>query len=204
MLRKGLVAGAMVVSAALALAAVVNGDTVQLVNGDNVSGKVLSLDDKQVKLQSDVFGTLSIERTKVAAIYFGDAVPKNAGNPGVAVQVQVKPSQAGQEVIDQLKKQGLDPSALNEIKKAFPLLATPGAGKYFDDSLSGLMSGKMNVGDIRKDAMKVVDEVNKLEKELGPQATQALRPYMSILESFIRETEPTTPPPADKATPPKK
>jgi len=184
--------------------ATVNADTIQLLNGDNVSGKILSVDGTHVKLQSDVFGQLSIERKKIAAIHFGDAAPPKAvAIPAPQVQIQVKPPQPGQEVLDQLRGQGLDPSTLNDIKRAFPLLTQPGAGKYFDESVTGLMSGKIGVSDIRKDALKVVDEVNKLEKELGPQATQALRPYMSILENFIRQTEPAPPPP-DKNTPPKK
>jgi hypothetical protein len=185
------------------LAATVSGDTVQLVNGDNVSGKVLSLDAKQLKLKSDVFGELSIERSKIASIHLGDAAPAKPA-PAPAAQVQVTVPQPNLDVINQLRSQGLDPSTLGDIKKAFPLLTQPGAGKYFDNAVSGLMSGKLDVGDIRKDAMKVVDEVKKLEKELGPQATQALRPYMSILENFIAETEPKKPAPPQPPAPPKK
>lgn len=200
----------MVAGAALTLAALANADTIQLVNGDNVSGKILSVDDKAVKLQSEVFGQLTIERGKIAAIFFGDAAPpkNNANNtsPIANLQAQAKPPQPGQDVLDQLRNQGLDPATLQDIKKAFPLLTQPGAGKYFDESVAGLMSGKIGVQDIRKDAMKVIDEVNKLEKELGPQATQALRPYLSILENFVQRTEPAAPPvpPKDQPAPPKK
>lgn len=171
-------------------------DSVQLVNGDVVSGKVISLDAKQLKLQSDVFGQMTIERTKIASIHLGDAP--------VAKKPTTPPQPAGaQDLAEQLRRQGVDPKTLNEVKKVFPLLATPAAGNYFDKTVSGLMTGTIGVQDVRKDAVKAVDEIKKLEKELGPEVTQALRPYLGILEEFIRETDPAKPAPKPGGSPAK-
>jgi hypothetical protein len=162
---------------------ILSGDTVQLMNGDTISGKVLSLDDKHLKLHSEALGQIVIERGKIASIHLGDtAVPKKTALPKAS---------GAQDLIDQLRGQGIDPKTVNDIKKAFPLLATPEAGKYFDNALSGLLGGSMNIQDVRKDAIKAMNEIKKLEKELGPQATQALQSYIGILENFIRETEPS-------------
>jgi hypothetical protein len=160
-------------------------DTVQLVNGDAVSGKVISLDAKQLKLESDALGQLTIDRSKIATIHLGDAPPPKPAPAAAALPKPPVPI----DLLDQLRG-GIDPEAIKEIKKNFPLLATPAAGKYFDTTLSGLMNGTLNVQDIRKDAQKALDEVKKIEKELGPQATQGLQPYVGILENFLRNSEP--------------
>jgi hypothetical protein len=182
----------LVVSTLFILAAGLQADTIQLVNGDSVSGKVVSLDDKQLKLQSDILGQMSIERSKIAAIHFGDAaVPKKSA-------VAAKP--AGPLDVKDLLRGGIDPQTMNEIKKTFPLLATPEASKYFENAVTGLMTGSLNVQDVRKDAIKAVGEIKKLEKELGPQVGQALQGYLGILEHFLRETEPAKQAPKAPAT----
>ena len=50
-------------------------DAVRLVNGDIIRGNVISVDQKEVKLQSALLGTLTIARDQVEAIGFGTAVP---------------------------------------------------------------------------------------------------------------------------------
>src|SRR5262245_32156547 len=120
-------------------------DTVELLNGDSLSGKVIALDAKTLKLKNDILGEMTIERAKIASIHLGDA-PVEKKKPAPTVTAIPGP----QDVVNQLRTQGLDPAALSEIKKAFPLLATPEAGKYFDNAVSGLVSGNLNIQDIRK------------------------------------------------------
>ena len=71
-----------------------------------------------------------------------------------------------------------------------PLLATPEASKYFNDTVKGLMGGTRSIGDLRKDAMRAREELKKATKGLGPDVDAAVAPYMQILDSFLRETEP--------------
>ncbi len=79
---------------------------------------------------------------------------------------------------------------IGALQTKFPLLNTPEASGYFNDTLGGLMTGKLNIQDVRKDAVKARDELKSLQDELGPETGAALNGYMSILNKFIRETEP--------------
>jgi hypothetical protein len=60
--------------------------------------------------------------------------------------------------------------------------------------VQGLTKGDLDVGDIRKDAIRVREEFRKTAKSLGPEGdktlNQALGGYLHILDNFIRETEP--------------
>jgi hypothetical protein len=69
------------------------------------------------------------------------------------------------------------------------LNSSPEAKKYFTDRVGGLISGDLNIEDVRNDAKKVVVELEGLKQDLGPQAGQALDGYLSLLKRFLRETE---------------
>src|SRR5690606_18489130 len=78
------------------------------------------------------------------------------------------------------------------VTDAIPLLNTsPDAQKYFSDRVGGLISGQMDIGDIRNDAEKAVAELEDLKREFGPQMGPAIDPYLGILKRFLRETDPT-------------
>lgn len=180
-------------------ASAVRADTVQLVNGDTVSGQVVAMDAKQLKLTSKLLGNLSIEREKIRAIFFGDAPPASMGRPEEAKQ---PPGGASPEdVVRQLRQQGLDESVRSQLQREFPLLGASGPQQYFNDTISGLISGKLSLQDIRKDAINARTQLLDLQKDLGPEAAAALSPYMGILDRFIRETEPPQSQPAEKKGP---
>jgi hypothetical protein len=201
-------------AALLFFAGPVSADTVQLANGDVLNGKVLTLDDKNITLESDSLGKITIARAKVATITLGNAkppalttAPKTDTTPGATSP------EAGtvDEVLKQLKRGGVNPKDINELQKLFPELASPEASKYFDDAVKGLATGKTSIQDLRKDAIKARDELKKLTDDLGPDVGAATAPYLNILEKFIRETNPkdakpeSTPQPKEKgATPPEK
>src|SRR4051812_30071076 len=107
----------LVLSALFVLAAGLHADTIQLVNGDSVSGKVVSLDDKQLKLHSDILGQVAIERNKIASIHLGDVAPPK--------KTAAAPKPAGSNDVADLLRGGIDQQTMNDIKKTFPLLATP-------------------------------------------------------------------------------
>jgi hypothetical protein len=192
-------------------------DSVELVNGDLLHGKVVSLDDRDLRLVSDIHGAVIIARDKVAAIGLGDrkiARPKTAadiadtagdaqavvrrnspadGRTTVTATVPVAPGSV-QDVVRQLRAQGLSVDNVNEIQKAFPeLKEQPGVKKYFDEKMQGLIKGDVSVEDIRKDAVRVREELRKTAKSLGPDGektlNQALGGYLQILDKFIRESE---------------
>lgn len=177
----------------LALAALpVIADSVQLTNGDTLHGRVLTLDAKQLKLESDTLGQLNVPREKVQSITLGDGKAKPAlVDPKSVTKTELTPD----AILKQLKTKGVGAKDVGDIQKMFPLLATPEASTYFNDTLKGLLGGTLSVKDIRKDAIRARDELKKATKGLGPDVEGSVAPYLNILEKFIRETEP---PPAKK------
>jgi hypothetical protein len=187
-------------------------DTIELTNGDVLNGQVVSLDGQQLVLKSETLGELKLAREKVSAIHLGDkpVLTRNAAvqqvpaaKPALDPEVQnvLNAVPSTDEVLKQLQGGGVNPQMIGELQTKFPLLNTPEAGQYFNDTLGGLMTGKLSIQDVRKDAIIARDGLVDLQKDLGPDGA-ALNGYLSILNKFIRETEP--PPnakPAAKDTP---
>ncbi len=197
-------------------------DVIQLENGDTLRGKIVSLDDKEVQLQSDVLGKLSIPRSKVTAIVFSDLKPSEAKPMGEGEAAEAKgdekqetpaeiikrlapkdfgPKQladlepAGSvpktedEVIDQLRREGVDQRLMDELHLRLPGFGAPQVQGYFNDKVNGLISGSITIQDIRKDAIGARDQLLELKEDLGPDAA-ALDGYLGILENFINKTAP--------------
>lgn len=201
-------------------------DTVSLSSGETLRGKVLSLDDKQLKMHSDSLGELSLERGKVQSILFGDGAPAPLSVPAPAAATPAtppatapptgQPSKSPEEIlkmlgagpsggtpqasIEQLKKEGISKGTISDLQKEFPLLLTPEVQGYFNGTLQGLASGKIDIQNVRDDAIKARNAIDQLQKELGPEAS-VLNPYRSILDKFIRETTPPAQPKAPAPTP---
>ena len=162
-------------------------DWVQLANGDVLNGRVLSLDDKQLRLESDTLGQIILDRVKVVTISL-----ETKGEPKKA-PATIRPQSSGvnpDDVLKQLKTGGVNAKDIGDLQKMFPLLASPEASNYFNDTVKGLMGGSLSVSDIRKDAIRARDELKKATKGLGPDVDAAVSPYLMILEKFIGETEP--------------
>jgi hypothetical protein len=124
------------------------------------------------------------------------AQPVPATKPALDPEVQkvLNAVPSSDDVLKELQGGGLNPQMIGELQAKFPLLNTPEAGQYFNDTVGGLMTGKLNIQDVRKDAITARDGLLDLQKDLGPEGA-ALNGYLSILNKFIRETEP---PPAAK------
>jgi len=177
-------------------------DSVQLANGDLLNGRVLGLDDKQLRLESETLGQVNIPRGKIVTITLGNQKrTPPAGNVSLPKlnTTDLKP----EDVLKQLKTTGVSPKDVNDIQKMLPLLAAPEASKYFDDTVKGLLGGTRSIGDIRKDAMRARDELKKATKGLGPDVEAGIEPYLKILDGFIRETQPAAPK-GEKGSPPAK
>lgn len=192
-------------------------DSIELINGDLLHGKVVSLDDVELRLISDIHGAVIIARDKVAAIGFGERKLVRPAPAGVAdgtpdAQGVVRRAVAGdqsqvtatvpltplpaQDVVRQLRNQGLTAENIAELQKALPMLKEPAARRFFDEKVKGLTEGTINVQDIRKEAMRAREEYRKTAKSLGPDGekalNQALGGYLDILDRFIRDSAPKT------------
>lgn len=175
-------------------------EVVETANGERLIGKVVSLDTKKLQLESESFGLITIDRSNVATIWLIGS-PKTYRNATVSDDAKASPSeklstafrnvQTSGEVLNLLRKSGgVDADTMSQLKKQFPMLETPEVKLYFTDKVGGLMTGRLSVQDIRKDAVKAVDQINEIKKDLGPQAAGALDGYLSILENFIERSAP--------------
>lgn len=155
------------------------GDVIECDNGDCYNGKVLSLDEKKVSLQNEIAGTLTIPRSRIVSISFRDK------------PVAQKPAILGSATNRAAPRPGamqIDPGAVQKVQNELLSTANPEANQMFNEMVQGLMSGQMNMADIRKKAQTTLQELRVLQKELGDDETaDLLNTYGAILEGFVNQ-----------------
>jgi hypothetical protein len=186
-------------------------DQVQMRNGDQYFGSVLSLNKDTLVIQSDVLGTVRLPRNKVAFIEFG-------ANPSVHAPVAAPPTNniarlpaltvtnRANDFSATLQQLGGSSNVLQQIEAQYLGDAGPEAKAKFNDLLGGYLTGKLSVNDIRAQAQATADQVRSLRKDLGEDAGGMIDGYLAILDSFLKETAPpptsvTNSPPARPVKP---
>lgn len=175
------------------LVAIARADVIECDNGDRYNGKVLSMDEQQVKLQNEIAGTLTIPRNRIISISFRplqkSPVKAPAGTTnGFAVPRRGLP---------------IDDGSIEKVQDELLSTANPEANQMFQDMVRGLQSGQLNLGDIRAKAQETLAELRKLQGELGEDETAGLLDsYATILESFVRQAPAATNRPAVKPSAP--
>jgi hypothetical protein len=153
-------------------------DVIECENGDRYNGKVLMVDETNVKVQNEIAGVLSIPRSKVSTITFG--------NPKIARPASAPVSQTN--VLSRNQPLKFDSSSIEQVQNQLLGDAGPEATEMFQEMVRGLMSGKLELGDIRTKAQGTLDELKQLQKDLGDDDTAALLgSYASILENFLKQ-----------------
>jgi hypothetical protein len=182
----------------LASAFFAHADQIELQNGDHFSGTVMSITPEIVVLQSDALGQIKLPRAKVSTISLGSTVAaprsiiavsnNNSANP-LATQPTVGKNAPLQEL-------GANTNLVQQIRKQFLADAGPQANEKFDDLLSGLMTGKMDMNGLRAEAKSAADQIRALKKDMGADAGQTLDAYLSVLDNFLAQSAsaPATPP----------
>jgi hypothetical protein len=161
------------------------GDSIQCHNGDRYNGKVLLVNETEVRLLNDIHGTLTIPRSKVVSIAFQSGSVTNV--PVIPAVPAVSPGNGGLSV---------DAAAVEQVQREVLGTANPEANQLFQEMVQGLASGKLNVGDIRAKALSTLNEVRELQKELGDDdISSVLDSYVGILEGFVKQAGTNTPPP---------
>lgn len=168
-------------------AALTRADVVECENGDRYNGKVLLVDEHNVKVQNEITGILTIPRAKVSTITFGAAAARRPVAAATAPKTNALPA-----------------SAIEQVQNQFLSEATPEANQMFQDMVRDLLSGKMGVEELRAKAQSTLKDLNDVQKDLGDDETAALLgSYASILENFLKAGQtapkPAAPKPADKA-----
>jgi hypothetical protein len=185
------------VSAALFMLSAIRADVVFCETGDQLHGAVLSVDEKEVRVRSEIAGELKVPRDKVLSITFGKGVK------GVqrVVTTNVPSLKAAPKVTDADGK--LDGEAIAKVQQDFLATATPEAQQMYQEMVKGFLSGKLSVQDLRGQAQDALNQLNELNKELGDdEIGDILGSYGSILQNFLKQTGgAATNLPAEKSVP---
>jgi len=96
-----------------------------------------------------------------------------------------------------LRQLGANTNFIEQVRAQFLAAAGPEANQKFSAMVGGLLSGRLTVNDIRTEAKSAADQLKELKRDLGEDSGWALDGYLTILESFLRET---ARPPSDSAT----
>jgi hypothetical protein len=170
----------------------VNADQVQMQNGDRYIGDVVEVNGVSVTVQSDVLGKLNLPRAKVAIITFG----AQAGIVQPAVNttntVLKRPLPAATNAFS--TELGVNSNLIQRVQRQFLAGADPAAQDKFNELVSGLLSGRLTVEDIRKEAKSAADQIRALRKDAGQDASWAIDGYLAILDHFVKETPATAKP----------
>lgn len=194
-------------------------DVVQMQNGDRYVGKIVAMTNDVVFVQSEVLGLVKVPREKVAAITLGAATPTPqpakaapATTPAAAatqqtnsvIRVSSSPStNAATDFQALMRQQPNSAKLMEQVKSQYLADASPEAQAKFNDMMGGLISGKITVSDIRREAKTAADQIRALKKELGDQAGD-LDGYLQILDHFLSEPDPSPAPPRPPTAPAKK
>ena len=89
-----------------------------------------------------------------------------------------------------LRQLGANTNFIRQVQAQFLGAAGPEANAKFNELVGGLMSGKLTVDDIRKEAKSAADQLQELKRDLGEDGGWALDGYLAILDNFLRETSP--------------
>jgi len=188
----------------LALAALpVLADQVEMQNGDRYIGRVLSLSDNSVVLQNEILGKITLPRSKITLLSVGSAAaPATAVNAPVASSAMmsgtnhalVNPksiiiTNGNADLAGAIKHLGANTNFIEQIKGQFLADAGPEANQQFNDMLSGVLSGKIDMTSLRAQAKSAADQLRAYQKELGPEASDTFNSYLAILDSFLKETK---------------
>ncbi|MGO8839008.1 MAG: hypothetical protein ACLQAH_12175 [Limisphaerales bacterium] len=184
-------------------------DLVEMQNGDRYAGKVLSVSADTVVLDSEVLGKINVPRKKVANLAFGTnaIAPAAAANltrvsmptnlPAAAPTAALANTNVDLSVA--LRRLGANTNFVAQIRQQMLAGSPEAAGKY-DEMVNGLMSGQLNLNDLRSQAKSYADQLREMKRDLGPEAGDSIDAYLGVLDDFLKET---TPGPASAAPQPK-
>lgn len=178
-----------------------------MVNGDRYVGRVLSLGSETLVLQNEYLGTLKLPRGRIASIAL-DANPVRSGtnvtNAAKAPSLMVRSNRLAQVTRNSMTNSapgfasaiselGTNSSVLQQVQQQLLAGAGPEAQAKFNDLVSGLMSGKLGVNELRVEARNTLEQARNARKELGDEGS-SMDGYLAILEGFLKESEPASQP----------
>lgn len=188
----------MVVCAVLTLWAIpllVRADEVEMQNGDHYFGKVVLLNADTLVIQSELLGKVELPRGKVALITLGTRNAPTSARPlaptnGAVRSRAVVVTNATSDLPAAFRQLGAHTNLVRQIQAQFLGDAGPEANKQFDELLSGVMSGKVTMDDLRAQARSAADQLRALKRDSGESPGFAADTYLAILDHFLKESAP--------------
>jgi hypothetical protein len=186
----------------LGAVAPVQADQVVMQNNDHYNGKVLSVTTNALVLQSDILGTVTLPRGKVAVITMSSEAATNASRLAAVVPSRapaVLKTNAASELSAQVRQLGSQTNLLQQVQSQFLAAASPEANARFNRMVNDLATGRMDINSLRTQAQSAAAQLRSLEKEAGADDSGTLDIYLSILDKFLKESAP----PPNASGPPK-
>lgn len=181
------------------LAAPALADQVVMKNGDQYRGKVICLTNDSLVFQSENLGKLSLSKPQIDTITFGsvaraelrgvksNTVSRQSQTTSQAPRVAAGTPGSAELAADLSRLQAATNSmAYRDLLSQ----AGPEATKHFNEMVRGLMTGKLNVNDIRKQAKATANQVRAMRSEFGEEGGAVIDSYLAILDGFLKESEP--------------
>ena len=164
-------------------------DQVVMQNGDTLNGTVLSVSTNILVLQNENLGKVTLSRARVANIVFGSGMAKTAGLP---VPVPAAPrTGSATDLTSALHGIREQTNLIQQVQSQVLGSAGPGAIGKFNDLLDGLSTGKVDMNDLRAQALAAAEQLQSLKKDLGPGDSAEADSYLAILNDFLQETATT-------------
>lgn len=165
--------------AGLLAAGSLQADVVFCTTGDQLRGKVISVNESEVVLKSEIAGELKIGRAKVTSITFepGATPPR----PAAALP---RPGAKPEAALSEIKTEDIA-----KVQQEFLATATPEAQAMFNETVQGVLSGKISMQDLRGQAQDALTQLEELSKDLGEdEEGELLGTYSAILKNFLKQT----------------
>ncbi len=175
---------------------VLGADEVDMQNGDRYLGQVMAVTVDTVVLNGEVLGKIILPRQKVASLMFATnvlaATPPTNGIrsvgppqlPPVAAMTPMADTNAALAAL--LRAPGTNLNSIAQIREQM-LAGSPAALGKFNEMVGGLVTGKMDLAGLRREAQASADQLRALKRDLGPEAGDSLDYYLEVLDNFLKE-----------------
>ena len=182
-------------------------DQLEMQNGDRLTGTVLTVSAGAVVFESEMLGKINVPRKNILAVTFGastapakttSSVRQTAVPANLPILVPWSPLSGTNAVsAASIHSPDMDTNVIRQVREQM-LAGNPAAAAKFDELADGLMSGKLDLDDLRREARAAADQLREFKRQ-DPEIGDALDAYLQVLNGFLNEPADK---PADTPSPP--
>lgn len=183
----------------LLCASALKADELDMQNGDRYFGKVESVTAKDVIMNSEILGKITLPRSKVSCLTFGtnavalkSIIKADTAQAGHATNnyipnTFVKIGDSNQDLEVAFRSLGAGTNFIHQIRDQM-LAGSPEASSKYDQMVNDLLSGRLDMNGLRRQAQTSAEQIRELKRELGSDAGDSLDGYLQVLDQFLNET----------------